>query len=111
MKPYRAGEIVYISVRPEKTLFSETPVEGFNLRCSVRENIYIGTSIKSILLLPGGTEIRISSAPGTPIPPAGSLQYIHWKPEDAVLIASPSSHIFDAIAGVDLSRYLEAPDE
>ncbi|MDR2044320.1 MAG: ABC transporter ATP-binding protein [Clostridium sp.] len=99
------GELVYLSVRPEKTLFSETPTEGFTLGGFVRENIYIGSSIKSIVSLVGGQEVKITTAPGQPLPPAGQARYIYWRPGDAVVIPSPSGGIYNAIDGVDLSRY------
>jgi spermidine/putrescine transport system ATP-binding protein len=105
--PFAMGEMFYISVRPEKTLFSPEPQEGFSLRGAVIENIYTGVSIRSIIQLSGGQQIKIVTAAGQPAPETGSLQYVYWRPDDAVLIKSPSRHIFDTIHGVNLSKYTE----
>ncbi|MDR1206697.1 MAG: ABC transporter ATP-binding protein [Peptococcaceae bacterium] len=104
---FTAGEMFYISVRPEKTLFSPEPPEGFSLSGAVLENIYTGVSIRSIIQLSGGQQVKIITMAGQPVPEAGGVQYVYWRPEDAVLIKSPSSHIFDAIHGVNLSKYTE----
>jgi spermidine/putrescine transport system ATP-binding protein len=104
---FAPGEMFYISVRPEKTRFSPEPREEFTLRGTVLENIYTGVNIRSIIQLAGGQQIKTVAAAGQPFPEAGSVQYIYWRPEDAVLIKSPSSHIFDTIHGVNLSQYTE----
>jgi spermidine/putrescine transport system ATP-binding protein len=104
-EPFVFGEIYYISVRPEKTRVSSEQQEGFTLYGTVRENIYTGTNVKSIIILPGGQELKLNTPAGQPIPEAGSLQYVYWQPEDAVLIRSPSNRIFSAISNVDLSKY------
>ncbi|MDR0904680.1 MAG: polyamine ABC transporter ATP-binding protein [Oscillospiraceae bacterium] len=103
---FSAAELVYLSVRPEKTLASESPVTGFSLRGTVRENIYIGTVVKSTVVLQNGQEIRVSSIAGAPVPAAGSARYIHWNPGDAVIIHSKSNTILDLMDSLDLGAYV-----
>ena len=51
---------VSVSVRPENMLFSETPIEGFNLKGVVKEHIYVGNIIKMMITLNDGTEIKVN---------------------------------------------------
>jgi len=102
---FKFGEMFYLSVRPEKLKFSSEPQPGFTLQGTVRENIYSGMNVKSIVLLPGGQELRINTPANLSIPPVESVQYIYWEPSDAVLIRSASSNIYSAILNVDLSKY------
>jgi spermidine/putrescine transport system ATP-binding protein len=77
------------------------------LRGTVRENIYIGTVVKSTIILFNGQGIRVSSIAGTPVPAVGSLQYIHWNPRDAVIIHTTTSTILDVLDNINLSEYVE----
>jgi spermidine/putrescine transport system ATP-binding protein len=103
---FSAADLVYLSVRPEKTLASETPVAGFGLCGTVRENIYIGTVVKSTVVLQNGQEIRVSSVAGTAVPDTGSVRYIHWNAGDAVILHSKASTIIDVMDSLDLGAYV-----
>jgi len=96
LRPFHKGQMTYVSVRPEKVLFSQQPLEGFTLRGTVRENIYIGTHQKSIVRLADGGEVRIVTAAGSSPPRTGSEGYLCWKDRDAVLIACRTGEIRDA---------------
>jgi spermidine/putrescine transport system ATP-binding protein len=100
-------ELIYVSVRPEKTKCSAVPVEGFSLQGVVRENIFIGTLVKSIILLSDNSEIKVSVLSGQDVPVPGTTQYIHWDINDAVLMANDSQRYFSIIENVDLSRKVE----
>jgi spermidine/putrescine transport system ATP-binding protein len=104
-EPFVPGEMHYISVRPEKTLFSSAPQDGFTLHGAVIEHIYAGSGIKCVILLPGGQEIKINVPAGFPAPEAGSAVHVYWKPGDAALIHSDSSAIHNTIKNVDLGKY------
>jgi spermidine/putrescine transport system ATP-binding protein len=106
-RTFAKGEMLYLSVRPEKTLYSPTPVEGFSLYGVVKENIYMGTVIKSILELPNRNQIKISTIAGQSAPPAGSSQYIYWDLNNAVLMPSMSNQIYYAVENVNLGEYVE----
>jgi spermidine/putrescine transport system ATP-binding protein len=92
-----SDDAVYVSVRPEKTQLSETPVNGFSLHGIVKEQIYIGSIVKCIVTLPNGFEVRVSKITGQHLPPTGSGTFIYWEPGDAVIIRSAAQAIFTAI--------------
>jgi len=98
------GELLYLSARPEKTLFSETPVEGFSIVGLVKENIYMGSIVKSIIELPNGNQIKVNTTAGQKAPLIGTTGYIHWNPPDAVLMASPSNNIYTAVENVRFDK-------
>ncbi|MDR2708400.1 MAG: ABC transporter ATP-binding protein [Elusimicrobiota bacterium] len=87
---YDPNEIVYVSVRPEKMKCSPAAVDGFSLGGIVRENIYLGNIIKTIINLTNGQAIKINTPVGAKIPQAGSVQYVYWDIKDAVMIYTPS---------------------
>ncbi|MDR0220566.1 MAG: polyamine ABC transporter ATP-binding protein [Lachnospiraceae bacterium] len=99
-------ELVNISVRPEKILVSESPVPGFALPGTVTENIYIGTVVKSLITLPNGQVIRLSTTAGQAPPPVGATMNVHWQPEDAVVMHTPANSIYTYIKDLDFTEYL-----
>jgi spermidine/putrescine transport system ATP-binding protein len=104
---FSEGELIYVSVRPEKTKCSSTPVQGFSVQGMVKESIFIGTLNKTIIALPDNNEIKVTAISGsTPLTP-GSTQYIYWDLDDAVLMRSASHKIFSLIDNVDLSTSSE----
>jgi spermidine/putrescine transport system ATP-binding protein len=106
------GELVYLSVRPEKTMATGWPVRGFSLQGPVIENIYIGTTVKSIIKLQNGQEIKIT-APATgdaPPPEIGKVVNVYWEPNDAVLIRTVGSKIHAELSNIDLSAYTTIPN-
>ncbi|MDR2108748.1 MAG: ABC transporter ATP-binding protein [Coriobacteriales bacterium] len=102
---FTAGEQVQLSVRPEKLRFAPEPKEGFELQGTVRENIFVGTFIKSILLLSNGQEVALTSLSGQPIPEVDACCYLFWEPEDAVILHAHSQEVWSTIANVDLSDF------
>jgi len=96
------SEHVYISVRPEKTLLTEMPVDGFSVRGIVKEQIYVGSMLKCIVTMPNGFEVRVSKIAGQQLPSAGSSVFVSWDPQDAVIIKSRDQVIFNAIEEVKL---------
>lgn len=96
------SEVVYISVRPEKTLLTETPVEGFSIRGTVKEQIYVGSLIKCIVTLQNGFEVKVTKIAGQQMPSVGSAAYIFWERSDAVVIRSRDQAIFSAIDDIRL---------
>lgn len=90
-------EIVDISVRPENIKWSLEPVENFELWGIMKECVYIGNVHKLIIELPNGKEIRLNQNPKAQIPTCGSRIFIYWDEEDAVILLSQSSYIYNAI--------------
>ncbi len=103
---FENNELVNVSVRPEKLKYSENPVEGFSIAGVVKDNIYIGTMVKTIFVLSNGHEIKMSTLSGQSLPEAGSTKYIYWDIGDAVLMHSISHHIIQTVENVDLGKYV-----
>ena len=108
-KGFADKELIYISVRPEKTKCSPEPVTGFTMQGMVKESIFIGTLLISIMVLQNGQEIKITTLAGQPSPTVGTTQYLYWAPQDAVLMHSASNAIFSAVENVDLSEFSGTP--
>ena len=83
------GEEVFISVRPENMKYSlEEPLD-FCLRASIKEHIYIGSSIKTIALLSNGKEIIMDDYDKKALlPKEETAVWILWKPEDMAIVKS-----------------------
>lgn len=96
------GEMVHVSVRPEKTKFSRNVVEGFEFSGIVKEHIYVGSVIKSIVVMPNGQEIKINRLAGEELPPVASLVHIYWDMEHAVVMHSKAQEIYSIIDNIDL---------
>jgi spermidine/putrescine transport system ATP-binding protein len=73
-----AGTKVHMSLRPERLFLSAEPVDDESLQGQVRETIFIGTDIATIVDLDGGPQFTIRSSnstrgnarifePGTPV--------------------------------------------
>ena len=104
-KGFHEKEMIYLSVRPEKTRCSLSPVYGFSVQGFIKESVFIGTLVTSIMVLQNGQEIKITTLAGQPAPVVGSTQYLYWQPEDAVLMHSASNDVLAAVDNVDLSGY------
>lgn len=88
---FKSGEMLSVSIRPERMLYSETPVDGFNIVGTVQEQIYVGSVLKTVVQLSNGNEIKIERLAGQPLPQGGTV-YLYWKNGDAKLI-----HTFDHV--------------
>lgn len=88
---FNKGDMIAVSVRPERMLYSDSPVGGFNLMGRVREQVYVGSVLKTIVVLSNGNEIKIERLAGQELP-KGDTVYLYWKDGDAKLI-----HTFDNI--------------
>lgn len=96
------GEMVYLSVRPEKVKFSETEIPGFDLKGVVKEHIYVGSVVKSIVALPNGQEIKISRLAGEYLPQVASITHLYWELKDAVVMRTRAHQIYSLIENVYL---------
>jgi spermidine/putrescine transport system ATP-binding protein len=105
------NEIVYVSVRPEKIHCSPNPIEGFSLGGIVKESIYLGNIIKTIVSLTNGQAIRINTPVDSPAIAVGSIQYIYWDIKDAVMIYTRSNEILRQIENANLNTLNETQRE
>ena len=82
----KAGEKVYVSVRPEAVCVSAAKSEGFDLPATVSDTVYMGTLTKVILQTQDGQEVRYSRIEETEQLTEGMKVYLSWKPSKAVVI-------------------------
>lgn len=90
-------EIVYISVRPENTHLSDKPVDEFTLKGIVKDQIYVGSVLKTIVELPNGKEVKVNNHPDATVYPDGTAVSVYWDPDKAVVIHTKEDKMYDAI--------------
>ena len=90
-------EIVYISVRPENTHLLDKPVDGFTLKGIVKDQIYVGSVLKTIVELPNGKEVKVNNHPDATVYPDGTAVSVYWEPDKAVVIHTKEDKMYDAI--------------
>jgi spermidine/putrescine transport system ATP-binding protein len=83
---FTIGDLVNISVRPEKIRYSETKLDTGCFSAITKEHIYVGSMIKGIFMLPNEQEIKIQRLSGRNLPETNETTYIYWYPEDAVVM-------------------------
>lgn len=93
---FRKDEIVAVSVRPERMKYSRVPMDGFTIEGVVKEQIYVGSVLKSIVVLPNGHEVKLERLAGDALPEDGPV-YLYWEPEDARLIHTEDQNVFHAV--------------
>ena len=94
---FTSGEFMYASVRPEDTKYSKTPVEGFNLVGVVKDVIYIGQTIKTLVEMPNGSEVKIVRLQSDDTLSTGDKVYIYWDIESSVSIRSRHNSVLKAL--------------
>lgn len=97
------NEIVYTSVRPENIKLSLEPVAGFSLKGRIREHIFVGNIIKTVVTLSNGNTIKMNVFAKSELLDIGTDVYIYWNKEDAVVIKSKNQEVFDIIENINLS--------
>jgi spermidine/putrescine transport system ATP-binding protein len=90
-------EMIYISIRPEKLKASTTPVDGFGLYATVKEHIYVGSTIKTVLALQNGQELRLSSVPGSKLFDTETPVYVYWDLDDPVVMHTKEEQFYNIL--------------
>ena len=98
---FRVGEIVAVSVRPERMQYALEPKDGFSLVGTVREQVYVGSMIKAIVVLPDGQEVRLERLAGDELPNGGQV-YLYWDPADARTIKTLDQVFFSALENAEM---------
>ncbi len=100
-KGFQVNDSVSISIRPENMLYSKEPVEGFGLKAVVKEHIYVGNIIKTILLLNDGTEIKVNRFSEDDAPDVGDMVYLYWKLEKGILLKDKKTVDTDSVRDIE----------
>ena len=80
-------------------------VAGFHIKGVVKEHIYVGNLIKTIVLLNDGTEVKINRFSMDDLPKEGEMIYLYWHLEKGIVL--PEKNLVDT----DASRDIEGGDE
>ena len=96
--------MIYISIRPENTRYSFEPVENFRLRGIVKEHIYVGSIIKTVVALPNGQRLRLNQHPHSELPAIGSAVTVYWDMDKAVIMHTAEDTLYDLIEDALLNR-------
>ena len=98
---FSLNEMIAVSVRPERMKYSLEPVEGFTIEAKVKEQVYVGATLKTIAVLPNGNEVKLERLAGQTLPTEGTV-FLYWENEDAKLIHSPDQTFYDAVDNIKL---------
>ncbi len=93
-KGFEEGERIYLSIRPEKMRYAKEPVQGFNLPGIVREFVYIGSTIKTVVHMSTGQEIKMIGFFREKELQEGDIVYLHWNTEEAVAMKAVETEEF-----------------
>lgn len=91
------GNIVNVSVRPENMKYSSTPVSGFRHAGVIKEYVFIGNTVKAIVNLSNGDEVKINLSPKEETLPEGTEAFLYWDLPDAVVLPSMSNIVYQAV--------------
>lgn len=83
---FEKGEAIHVSIRPEYIKVSRDNAEGFDLRGTVKDFIYMGTVVKTSVDLKDGIEIKYSRFEKDDDFREGDTLSVYWNPERAVAI-------------------------
>ena len=85
----------------QRMQFALEPRDGFSLVGTVREQVYVGSMIKAIVVLPDGQEVRLERLAGDELPENG-LVYLYWDPADARTIKTLDQVFFSALENAEM---------
>lgn len=96
---FEYDEMVYVCVRPENMKASMEPREGFTLRGTVMEHIFVGSTIKTIIELPSSQLVKMTNPPEDEVIPVGTNVYLHWLPQKTVVMHTREDRVYEIIEG------------
>ena len=91
---FSAGELVYISIRPEKLRCSPVPVAGFQLQGVVKEHIYVGSFTRTVIELSNGQELVMSSLTGAELFAPGAPVHLYWDRNGTVVMHTREEELY-----------------
>jgi len=83
---FEIGEKIHVSIRPEYISVSKDPVEGFDLKGTIKDFLYMGTVIKTSVDLKDASEIKYSRFEKDDNFREGDCVHVNWNPKRAVAI-------------------------
>lgn len=95
------GELVYVSIRPEKAQLTETRIQGFSMPGVVKEYTYMGQIIKAVVEFENGTEFKVNRLAGQYLPSIGSPVHVSWNADDAVVMHATETGMYQELGSAD----------
>lgn len=90
-------EMICICVRPENLKLSPEPVEGFSINGKIKEHIFTGSAIKTVIELVNGHKLIAASNPEAELAEVGTSTHVYWNPERAVVLKTQEDTVYDVI--------------
>ena len=75
------------------------PRDGFTLRGTVMEHIFVGSTIKTIIELPSSQLVKMTNPPEDEVIPVGTNVYLYWLPKKAVVMHTREDRVYEIIEG------------
>lgn len=97
----KKGSRVFVSVRPEDMEYAKKPVEGFRLQAMIKEFIYVGQTLKTIVSLSTGEEISIVRFQKDRELKEGDMLYLYWRLDKAVVIDTSDEGDVDRLRKIE----------
>jgi spermidine/putrescine transport system ATP-binding protein len=72
-------------------------VEGFRISALVKEHIFVGSLIRTVVKLVNGQELIATSQPDVQRAPVGSYVSVYWDPAKAVIVHTVEEQIYNII--------------
>lgn len=80
---FEPGEEMHICVRPEVMKYSKEPVDGFSLRGTVKNVIFVGAQYRTLVTMEDGYDVKINRVKQNKDLKEGDDIYLYWEPDDA----------------------------
>ncbi|MCR4955482.1 MAG: ABC transporter ATP-binding protein [Lachnospiraceae bacterium] len=96
---FKNEEMIYICVRPENLLLSETKKEHFSIRGRIVEHVFAGSVIKTVVELINGQKLRVARHPNEEEFEVGTYVYVYWHPKKAIIVHTVEEQIYNVIEG------------
>ena len=90
---FSEGDAVSVSIRPEQVRISAEPAEGFGMEGTIRDFIYVGSVIKTSLIMETGSEVKLSRFETDTTWHEGDRAYIYWDPAKSVAIRTGTEEV------------------
>ena len=94
---FHKDEMVYVSVRPENTRLSVEPIDGFTIKGIVKDKIYVGSVLKTIVELDNGYKVKVNTHPDDGLFEENTVVYIYWDISKSVVMHTNEDKIYNAI--------------
>lgn len=80
---FEQGEEMHICVRPEVMKYSKEPVDGFSLKGTVKNVIFVGAQYRTLVTMEDGYDVKINRVKQSKDLKEGDTIYLYWDLDDA----------------------------